>query len=130
MEILNLNNDKQIVIESVNVSTLQQKLNDVENMAQFNKGPGYEAISGAQMCASLDILLKKLENDVYADKLADISDRRLAGYIEDIKQSFYLADELSRKAAALNAAAESAREVAKAIKSALEDATDTHINLG
>ena len=130
MKILNLNNDGQIVTESVNLSTLQQKLNDVENMAQFNKGPGYENISGAHMCASLDMLLKKLQNDVYADKLSDISDRKLAGYLPYIQQSLYLADELSQKAAALNEAAKNARDIVKAIKSALEDAADTHINLG
>ena len=103
-------------------------LRDYDNInkeAQFNNGPGYEAISGANMMLSIKAIMDTIDRD----GVIKLSDKRLSYYIELLKQAYYNIETTRSKASQLLSAANDAKHMLDSVRYDLSEVNDTTITL-
>lgn len=98
----------------------------VNKEAQFNNGPGYESISGANMMSSIKVIMDTIDRD----GVTKLSDKRLSYYIELLKQAYYNVEAVKSKASQLLSAANHAKQMLDNIIYDLSEVNDTTITLG
>lgn len=109
--------------ESLNRSIYENQLEEIKSAATFHGGPGFELIGGSPLYSALQHLLSVIPDS------SEIEPDRMANYIEATKHVINMADELSAKAVMLHQAAKAAKELAKQIKSDIEEQSDNFISL-
>lgn len=108
--------------ESVNDSIYEKQLEEIKSLATFHRGPGFELIGGSPLYSALQYLLSVMPSNT------DSSDE-MARYVEATKNVIDVAHELSAKAVMLHQSAKAAKDLAKQIKSDIEEQNDTFISL-
>lgn len=113
------------ILENNSTSDYIRDYDKINEEAQFNNGPGYETISGANMMSSIKVILDTIDRD----GVTKLSDRRLSYYIELLKQAYYNIETVRSKASQLLSAANDAKRMLDSIRDDLSEVNDTNITL-
>ena len=104
------------ILENNSTSGYIKDYDKINKKAQFNNGPGYEAISGANMMSSI----KGIMDTIDRDGVTKLSDKRL---------SYYNVETIRSKASQLLSAANDAKHMLDSIRYDLSEVNDTNITL-
>lgn len=113
------------ILENNATSGYIKDYDKINKKAQFNNGPGYELISGANMMSSIKVIMDTIDRD----GVTKLSDKRLSYYIELLKQAYYNVETIRSKASQLLSAASDAKHMLDNLRYDLSEVNDTTITL-
>lgn len=114
------------ILENNAASGYLSDYDKINKEAQFNKGPGYESISGAAMMSSIEVILNMIDRD----GVTKLSANRLSFYIMLLKQAYYDVEAIRSKSSQLLSAANDAKRMLDSIRDDLGEINDVTIKLG